>query len=459
MKKKLSILVLCMLLVMSIVGCSKTDGDDVVDANDSNESNEVNESKETVEVEFWHGIGGALGDSLQEIIDAYNESQDDYFVKAVVYGSYTELSQQLQSAYAANTVPALVAADNVLETFYTRGLVEPIENYLPDSYDYDDVVGGFLNSCIRDDQFYFAPAYGTSQVLYYNNAVLEEAGYSVEDLSTWQSIVEMQSDIIGIDTNHDTIAYVWEPMQGAENMVDAVFSAGGQVISDDGTQVLINDDIWVEVWDQFRSWIHDDEIMRVHYGGQGWEYWYKTMDDWVYGKSLGYTGSPGDYAIALDAVTEAIEDGYKNEFAVAIQPGWGDHEPNIQFSSINYMIPLNSALSEEEKYGAGDFVAFATSPENTAKFAMETGYVAVKKSALELPEYQEYLEVNPGADIPLLQIDEYGVPEFSDPTGGAIWQALSNAAEKVQVENIDAKTALDEAQEIAQKELDNYNQQ
>lgn len=31
------------------------------------------------------------------------------------------------------------------------------------------------------------------------------------------------------------------------------------------------------------------------------------MDDWVYGKSLGYTGSPGDYVIALEAVQKQLK--------------------------------------------------------------------------------------------------------------------------------------------------------
>ena len=54
-----------------------------------------------------------------------------------------------------------------------------------------------------------APAYGTSQVLYVNKAVLKEAGKTVADLSSWQAIADMSSTIIGEDTNKDKISYVW----------------------------------------------------------------------------------------------------------------------------------------------------------------------------------------------------------------------------------------------------------
>lgn len=413
------------------------------------------QESEVIEVEFWHALGGSLGDGLMEIIEAYNEQNDHVVIKPVTIGSYQEIDERLQAAYAARNTPALVAGGS-MQLFYQNGLVSPFEDYLPDHYDKSDIVGGFMNAAMRDGKMYFAPAYGTSQVLYFNNAVLSSAGKSREDLSSWQSLVAMADDIIGTDTGRSTIEYVWEPMWGPDNVADIVSSAGGRYLSDDGTQVTINSPEWVEVLETMRQWIHEDQIMRIHSGGQGWEYWYKTMDDWVYGKSLGYTGSPGDYVIALEAVDTAIEEGYVNEFAVSPQPGWGNHPPAPYFRSLMYFIPESANLSEAQKRAAADFVAFATSTENTAKFAISTGYAAVRRSVLDLPEYQEYLKSNPDADAALIQIDLYAVPEFLDPTGGAITTALKEAVDRVQIENVPAKTALDEAQAVAQQALDNH---
>lgn len=36
--------------------------------------------------------------------------------------------------------------------------------------------------------------------------------------------------------------------------------------------------------------------MAIHSGGQGWEYWYQTIDDVIQNKAGGYTGSSGDQA-------------------------------------------------------------------------------------------------------------------------------------------------------------------
>lgn len=406
-----------------------------------------------VEIEFWHALGGTLGDGLHQIVDEFNASQDQYEVVPVVIGSYSEIDEKLQAAYAARTVPALVVGGSQ-NTFFEKGLVEAFEDYMPADFDKSDIVGGFMDAAVRDGKMYFAPAYGTSQVLYYNAAVLEEVGATVEDLKTWQSLAGLSDRVIGVDTNLNTIEYVWEPMWGAGNIADMVSSNGGAFLSEDGRTVLINTEPWVEVLEQVRRWIHEDQTMRIHYGGQGWEYWYKTMDDWVYGKSLGYTGSPGDYIIALDAVRKSISEGYKNEFAVTHQPGWGDHDPAPYFSSLMYFIPKGRNLSEDQKRGAAEFVTSAISTENTAAFSIATGYVAVRNSVLDLPSYREYLAENPDADAALKQIDQYAVPTFIDPTGGAIQAALGDAVDKVQIENIPAQVALDEAAARAQAELD-----
>lgn len=441
--KKIMVLLLIITTVVSATGCSNLF---------------ASGEKGPVEVEFWHGLGGSLGDGLHAIVDAFNASQSEYIVKPVVIGSYSEIDERLQAAFAASNAPALVAGGSH-EVFFQKGLTEYFEDYMPSSYDVSDIVGGFKEASFRNGKMAFAPAYGTSQIMYYNKAVLNETGLTMDGIASWQNLAALSSSVIGTSTGTDSIAYVWEPMWGTGNIADMASSNGGRFLSEDGLTVTINSQEWIDVLEQVRVWLHDDKIMRIHSGGQGWEYWYKTMDDWVYGKALGYTGSPGDYVIALEAVQAAVQEGVKNEFAASPQLGWNSNDPRPYFSSLMYYMPKSKNITEEQKKGAAAFITFATNTENTAMFSMASGYVAVRNSVLDLDIYKAFLEENPDADAALKQIDRYAVPAFIDPTGGAIMDALSVAVDRVQIENVSAKVALDEAQATAQRALDQAKEQ
>ena len=88
---------------------------------------------------------------------------------------------------------------------------------------------------------------------------------------------------------------------------------------------------------------------------------------------------------------------------------------------------------------------------------MGTGYIPVRKSTLGIPEYQSYTEHNPHALVPISQA-MHASPDPVDPTGGKIFDALAIAADKVEIENIPARDALDEAARTAQAALDAVNQ-
>ena len=183
--------------------------------------------------------------------------------------------------------------------------------------------------------------------------------------------------------------------------------------------------------------------MRIHSGGQGWEYWYKTIDDVLQNKAGGYTGSSGDQADLDFDIVAAME-----------QPGWGDN-PSAPVAGALQLVMLEES-SEEEKQGVYEFMKFFTTPENQAKWSMGTGYVAVRNSTQEVEAFEAYTNEHPQALVPLQQAAHASImPE--DPTGGKVMDALSIAADKVEIEGISAKEALDEAQKTAQKALDSVN--
>jgi multiple sugar transport system substrate-binding protein len=396
-----------------------------------------------VTIEFWYGLGGKLGENMQVLIDKFNASQKEVIVKPVVQADYTETEKKLQAAIASGNVPAAVLSSNV--DWARKGYYAPIDELIAGHSDFnkEDVVPTFLQQGEVDGKMYFLPMYGTTQVMYYRKDALEKHGIKAESLTTWEALADAAAQMT-VKEGGKTTFYGWEPMWGADNMMDAVYGKGGRVISEDGKQVLVDSPEWVETWDMFRKWIHEDGIMRIHSGGQGWEYWYKTIDDVMKGSAAGYTGSSGDQGDLDFGIVGAME-----------QPGWEGKGPGKPVASA-IMAGIPAKASPEQQQAAFKWYSFFMSPENTAFWSMNTGYIAVRQSALEDPAFIAFSKENPQITIPLKQASHASMP-FQDPTGGKITDALKIAADKVQIGNVPAAEALKEAKETAQRELDRIN--
>ena len=393
-----------------------------------------------VTIEFWYGLGGKLGENMGAMIQKFNASQQEVIVKGIAQADYTETEQKLQAAIATGNVPAAALSSNV--DWARKGYFAPIDELMalqPD-FNKEDFVQTFLNQGQVDGKQYFLPMYGTTQVMYYRKDAFEKNGIDASTLKTWEDLAAAAAKMTVKDGGKTTF-FGWEPMWGSGNMIDAVLSKGGTILSEDGKQVTIDSKEWIETWDLFRKWIHEDKIMRIHSGGQGWEYWYKTIDDVMKNQSAGYTGSSGDQGDLDFSIVSAME-----------QPGWagiGEGKPVAQA----LMAGILSKASDSEKQAAMKWLTYFTNAENTASWSINTGYISVRQSALQDPAFVSFSESNPQIKVPLMQASHGSAP-FQDPTGGKINDALKIAADKVQIENIPAAQALKEAQETAQAALD-----
>lgn len=435
-KKFIGILMTTAMLTTSFTGCGTSNI-----ASGINQTQKNEDMKGKTEVDFWYSGGKTAVKVVQDIVDDYNKSQDTYFVKTVTQADYSETYEKLQAAIAGNVAPDIV----LLESDSARGLsdknlvVDLSEKMKKDNdFNEDDYVSTFFEQGKDDnDKIFGIPAYGTTQVLYYNKNAFNKAGIDPNNIKTWQDLAQAASKI----KNDGEYTYGWEPMWGADNLIDASLSNGGTIFSEDGKKVTINSKEWVEVWSNFEKWIHDDKTMAIHSGGQGWEYWYKTIDDVIQNKAGGYTGSSGDQADLDFSIVGAIE-----------QPSWKDGTESKPVARA-LMLSVLAKSSEEKQAGAYDFMKYFTNVKNQAKWSMSTGYVPVNKGVLDDDDYMKYTQENPQALVPYTQAEHGSIYPY-DPTNGAVKDALRIAADKVEIDGSSAKDALDEAQKTAQKALD-----
>ncbi|MFW5986094.1 MAG: extracellular solute-binding protein, partial [Halanaerobiales bacterium] len=222
---------------------------------------------EEVEIDFYYGLGGFLGEVVEDFIEDFNEEHPDITVKGVTYGDYEETLQAFQAGIAAGDPPAATMLEpSPSVEFARRELLVPLNDFFAEDSGTNpaDYTEAFYKLTMVDGQQYALPLFGTTQVLYYRHDIFEEEGVSPDKLDTWEGMEEVARALTVKDEDGNVERYGWMPMWGSFNMIDAVLSRGGQILSDDGTEVLVDSEVWISTWEKFRQWIHEEEIMGIH---------------------------------------------------------------------------------------------------------------------------------------------------------------------------------------------------
>jgi multiple sugar transport system substrate-binding protein len=430
MKRSVCLILGCLALAM-LPGCGK----------------KAEAAKGPAAIDFWYGLGGGLGEAMEAAIKSFNESQNDVVVTGIQQSEYGETARQIQAAIAANQVPssALFGVHD-LDMFMKRGgILERLDDYIAAYPDFNksDIVQSFFAYCLNEkNEVYGLPAYGTTQIIYYRIDTLRDAGADPDEVfKTWQSLAEFSARVAKKERG-ETVFYGFEPMGSEANLPDVARSNGARFLSEDGKTALFNTKEWIEAFESMRKWLHEDEIMGIHYGGQGWEYWYKTIDDVMQGRAAGYLGSAGDQGDLDFSIV-----------AAHVQPGFGNHPPKPYADIVTLGILADAPKAQKE--AAFKWLAYFSSAPATAQWAMRTGYIPVRSSSVNVPEYAAFIKERPQAVVPLRQA-EIAQKSFMDPTGNKINTAIADACELVVLENVPAVQALAELQRTAQVALDEY---
>ncbi|MDU7114226.1 MAG: extracellular solute-binding protein, partial [Peptoniphilus harei] len=219
MKKlfKTALIMLCGLMLFT--GCSSSA------KNAMKTEEKTADSKGRTEIQFWYGLGSVAGETMEEIIKEFNESQDKVTVVGVQQADYDETFQKVQAAIAAKEPPAVYIGSNI-ELRVKDGMLADLTKYMDDRTPLDDYLDVFMKPAIVDDKVYGFPAYGTTQVIYYRKDLLEKAGLDPKEVySTWENTFKYSKEI------QDKGIAKWGHlvMYNHENLMDLALSNGGKI--------------------------------------------------------------------------------------------------------------------------------------------------------------------------------------------------------------------------------------
>src|SRR5512147_2613958 len=88
-----------------------------------------------VEIQWWHSMGGALGEKVNELATKFNASQKDYKVVTTYKGSYPESMTAAIAAFRAGNAPHVLQVFEVgtATMMAAKGAIVPVAKVMADA--------------------------------------------------------------------------------------------------------------------------------------------------------------------------------------------------------------------------------------------------------------------------------------------------------------------------------------
>lgn len=348
------------------------------------------------EVVFWAALGGNNGTILEGFVNDFNASQSEVQVKYEFQGAYADTEQKFLAALAADQVPDLVMLEiSRIPGFANTEALLPLDDFAagPDGIDLDDFAEALLNESMINGKLYSLPQARSMPVFYYNKTMFEEAGLdSSQAPQNWDALRDAAIALTKDDGSQYgfgiQIGNPWWYFQ------QAVENNGGDVSRADPTcQPTFNEAAGVEALQWWYDLVYKDNAAKI-YPGQGLTTWEQLQADFISGKvgmmyiTTGWMGnietnSPFEVGVGMLAAGPT---------GVQIAPTGGN----------GLVIPATAPAEKQE--AAWKFLKWLTDTPQTAAWAMATGYMPLRLSAMEDPALQAYFVERPNFQVAVAQM-------------------------------------------------------
>ena len=155
-----------------------------------------------VQVTLWYSGGKTAAGVMEELIGDFNSSQQQYQVTGIQQADYDETYTKLAAAIAGKTgADAALLDSDKARSLAEKGLLAGLSPYFEadEELETEDFVPVFYDQCRLGDGAVFAmPAYGTSQVMYYNRELFDRAGIDPEQIGTLQDLERAAEAVSGM---------------------------------------------------------------------------------------------------------------------------------------------------------------------------------------------------------------------------------------------------------------------
>jgi ABC-type glycerol-3-phosphate transport system substrate-binding protein len=404
-----------------------------------------------VTVVFWHSLVNSTIPALEVLLERFEAEHPGIRIQAQYIPSGDALVQKLITSVRSNTAPDIswIHADFIADLVQADAIY-PMAHFIDGEDGLADSVLADIYPSLRQysswkGELYSLPMEATNLALLYNKDLFREAGLDPErPPQTWDELLAY-SERLTLDTNDDgrneRIGFI-TPIYPATSpngpwmvwqWIPYLWQAGGHMIDEEQTRVLFAEEpgvqaltLWKELYDRQNQSTFSNEFMTAFISKQ--------------------TAMMMDGPWSLPNYPRLLKD---IDWGVAPLPAGPEQQATI--GGGEYLAVFKQSEHPDE---AWTFIKWMLQPEIQAFWSMESGYLPVRASVLDVPEYQEYLRENPGLRAFVEQMRYTQTRRSIDYHQLELERGLANAIERATVGGADPRAALEEAAAEANRLLD-----
>ncbi|HAX72932.1 MAG TPA: ABC transporter substrate-binding protein [Firmicutes bacterium] len=376
--KKLLTALMALFALTTVVACSN-EGTEKENEKGEEKSELTVSISEPVTLEFWHAMGGANEEAVNYLVEDFNNTVGKDLgitIEPIYQGSYNDLKSKVTAAIKSGTAPAISQAypDWVAE-YLQADVVVALDEYINHSEvgikDFDGISEAYRaenSQYTTDGTFYSLPFNKSTEVLYYNKDFFEANDLTAP--TTWDEMEEVSAKIFEL-TGKPAFG-----IDSAQNMfITLVQQFGGEYTTSQGEIKFGEGDAAVQALEL---------IKRNTDAG----YWRLPGED-------KYMSGPFTNELVYMYIGSTSGAAFVNndnfQWSSAPIPQQSESTKAVIQQGTNVVI-MNQDKTEEEVYAAYEFGKYLGSEEANLYWATHTGYLPIRQTVIDMPEYQAYVE-------------------------------------------------------------------
>jgi sn-glycerol 3-phosphate transport system substrate-binding protein len=406
------------------------------------------------EIQWWHSMGGALGEWVNDLAKDFNASQKDYKVVPTFKGSYDESMTAAIAAFRAGNAPHILQVFEVgtATMMASKGAIVPVGDVMKqagvtfDPAAYVPAVAGYYTA--PNGQMLSFPFNSSTTVFHYNKDAFKAAGIDTDKPpSTWPEVALAAAKLkaSGHKCPFTTSWVSWTQLESFSAWHNTEFATKGNGMRGIDSRLSFNTPLHVR---------HIENLANMAKGGL---FVYKGR-----GNAADATFVSGECAMMTGSSALYGNIKRNSKFAAGIAPL--PYYPDVPGAPQNTVIGgaslwVMSGKKPDEYKGVAQFFANLSKAEEAAKSHQRTGYLPLTKASYELTEKSGFYKQNPGTDVSVTQM----IRKTTDKSRGIrlgnfvqIRTINDEELEQVWASKKSAKEALDAAVSRGNEQLERF---